>query len=46
MTKEEVKALLDKISVRADQVADDFEGRVEEWKFGLDVETRRAVRPY
>lgn len=46
MTKEEVKALLDQIGVRADQVAEDFEERVSEWKSGLDAETRRAVRPY
>ena len=46
MTKEELKALLEQIGVRADQVADDFEERVAEWKDGLDAETRRAVRPY
>ena len=46
MTKEEVKALLDQIGVRAYQVAEDFEERVAEWKDGLDAETRRAVRPY
>ena len=46
MTKVEVKALLDQIGVRADQVAEDFEERVSEWKSGLDAETRRAVRPY
>ena len=46
MTKEKVKALLDKISIRSDQVTDDFKRRVDEWKFGLDVETRRAVRPF
>ena len=46
MTKAELQEILDRIGVRADQVAEDFEEKVDEWKSGLDAETRRAVRPY
>lgn len=46
MTKQEFQELIEKLGVRADQLAEDFEERVDEWKSGLDAETRRAVRPY
>lgn len=46
MTKAELQEILDRIGVRAGQVAEDFEEKVDEWKSGLDAETRRAVRPY
>lgn len=46
MTKEEAKAFLDKIGVKADEITDDIAAEVAEWKSGLDAETRRAVRPY
>ena len=35
MTKEEAKALLEKLGMKVDEVSDE-----------LDTETRRAVRPY
>lgn len=46
MTKEEAKAFLDKIGVKVDEITDDTVAKVDEWKSGLDTETRRAVRPY
>lgn len=46
MTKQEIEDLVNKLGVRADQLAEDFEEKVDEWKDGLDAETRRAVRPY
>lgn len=46
MTKEEAKAFLDKIGVKVDEITDDIVAKVDEWKSGLDAETRRAVRPY
>lgn len=46
MTKEEAKAFLDKIGVKVDEITDDIVAKVDEWKSGLDTETRRAVRPY
>lgn len=46
MTKQEIQELVNKLGVRADQLAEDFEEKVDEWKAGLDAETRRAVRPY
>lgn len=46
MTKEEAKAFLDKIGVKADEITDDIAAEVAEWKAGLDTETRRTVRPY
>ena len=46
MTKQEFQELIEKLGVRADQLAEDFEERVDEWKSELDAETRRAVRPY
>ena len=46
MTKQEIQELVNKLGVRADQLAEDFEEKVDEWKSGLDAETRRAVRPY
>ena len=45
MTKQEIQELVNKLGVRADQLAEDFEEKVDEWKAGLDAETRRAVRP-
>ena len=46
MTKAELQAFIRQLGLRADQLAEDFEERVDEWKSGLDAETRRAVRPY
>lgn len=46
MTKEEVKALLEKLGIKLDEIGDDVEEKIAEWKSGLDAETRRAVRPY
>lgn len=46
MTKEELKALLEQIGVKVDEITDDIAVEVAEWKSGLDAETRRAVRPY
>lgn len=46
MTKEEAKAFLDKIGVKVDEITDEIAAEVDEWKSGLDAETRRAVRPY
>lgn len=46
MSKTDIKEIVDKLGVRADQLADDIVERVDEWKAGLDAETRRAVRPY
>lgn len=46
MTKEEAKALLEKFGVKVGEITDDIVAKVDEWKSGLDAETRRAVRPY
>lgn len=46
MTKEEVKALLEKLGMKVDEITDDIAAEVDEWKSGLDAETRRTVRPY
>lgn len=46
MSKTDIKEIVDKLGVRADQLADDIVERVDEWKDSLDAETRRAVRPY
>lgn len=46
MSKEEAKAFLDKIGVKVDEITDDIATEVDEWKSGLDAETRRTVRPY
>ena len=46
MTKAELQAFIQQLGLRADQLAEDFEERVDEWKSGLDAETRRTVRPY
>lgn len=46
MTKEEAKALLEKLGMKVDEVSDELEAKITEWKAGLDTETRRAVRPY
>lgn len=46
MSKTDIKEIVDKLGVRADQLADDIEERIDEWKDSLDAETRRAVRPY
>ena len=46
MSKEEAKAFLDKIGVKVDETTDDIAAAVDEWKSGLDSETRRTVRPY
>lgn len=46
MTKEEAKALLEKFGVKVGEITDDIATEVDEWKSGLDAETRRAVRPY
>ena len=46
MTKEEATALLEKLGVRVGEITDDIAAEVDEWKSGLDAETRRAVRPY
>lgn len=46
MTKDEAKALLEKLGIKLDEIGDDVEEKIAEWKSGLDAETRRAVRPY
>ena len=46
MTKAELQEFAEKLGLRVDQLAEDFEEKVDEWKDGLDAETRRAVRPY
>lgn len=46
MTKEEAKALLEKLGIKLEEIGDDVEEKIAEWKSGLDAETRRAVRPY
>lgn len=46
MTKEEAKALLEKFGVKVGEITDEIAAEVDEWKSGLDAETRRAVRPY
>lgn len=46
MTKEEAKALLEKFGVKVGEITDDIAAEVDEWKSGLDAETRRTVRPY
>lgn len=46
MTKEEAKAPLEKFGVKVGEITDDIAAEVDEWKAGLDTETRRAVRPY
>lgn len=46
MTKEEAKALLEKLGIKLDEIGDDVEEKIAEWKSGVDAETRRAVRPY
>lgn len=46
MTKDEAKALLEKFGMKVDEVSDELEAKITEWKSGLDAETRRAVRPY
>lgn len=46
MTKDEAKELLEKLGMKVDEVSDELEAKITEWKFGLDAETRRAVRPY
>ena len=44
MTKEEVKAFLDKLGVKVDEVTDEIAAKVEAEKAKLDTETRRKVR--
>lgn len=46
MTKQEIQEFANKFGLRVDQLTEDFEEKVTEWKSGLDAETRRAVRPY
>lgn len=46
MTREEAKALLEKLGIKLEEIGDDVEEKIAEWKSGLDAETRRAVRPY
>lgn len=46
MTKDEAKALLEKLGMKVDEITDEIAAEVDEWKSGLDAETRRAVRPY
>lgn len=46
MTKDEAKELLVKLGMKVDEVSDELEAKITEWKSGLDAETRRAVRPY
>lgn len=46
MTKDEAKALLEKLGMKVGEITDDIAAEVAEWKAGLDTETRRAVRPY
>lgn len=46
MTKDEAKELLEKLGMKVDEVSDELEAKITEWKYGLDTETRRAVRPY
>ena len=46
MTKDEAKELLEKLGMKVDEVSDELEAKITEWKSGLDTETRRVVRPY
>lgn len=46
MTKDEAKALLEKLGMKVGEITDDIATEVAEWKAGLDTETRRTVRPY
>lgn len=46
MTKDDVKLLLKGLDIKLNEIADDVEEKVAEWKSGLGTETRRAVRPY
>lgn len=46
MTKDETKELLEKLGMKVDEITDEIAAEVDEWKSGLDAETRRAVRPY
>lgn len=46
MTKDETKELLEKLGMKVDEITDDIATEVDEWKSGLDAETRRTVRPY
>jgi hypothetical protein len=46
MTKDEAKALLEKLGMKVGEITDDIAAEVDEWKSGFDAETRRAVRPY
>ena len=44
MTKEEVKAFLDNLGIKVDEVTDEIAEKVEAEKAKLDTETRRKVR--
>lgn len=46
MTKDEAKALLEKFGVKVGEITDDIATEVDEWKSGLDTETRRTVRKF
>lgn len=44
MTTEEVKALLVKLGVKAEEATEEIASRLEAYKEELDTETRRSVR--
>ena len=46
MTKEEAKALLDKLGIKVAEVTDEVLEKVEAYKAELDTETRRKVRAF
>lgn len=46
MTKEEVKAFLDNLGIKVDEVTDEIAEKVEAEKAKLDTETRRKVRAF
>ena len=46
MTKEEVKAFLDNLGVKVEEVTEEIAQKVEAEKTKLDTETRRKVRSF
>lgn len=46
MTKEEVKAFLDNLGVKVEEVTEEIAEKVEAEKSKLDTETRRKVRSF
>lgn len=46
MTKEEAKALLEKLGVKVEEITDEALSKIEAAKSELDTETRRKVRAF